>query len=99
MLKKIYILNYYCFDRDKKKLVGEEWNPVGYYTTLKGAIEELKKNLNFYPQREVETCPWWITQKDERCSWNHVFEIWRVKLNTNNYENSIQSRVILEKLI
>ena len=99
MLKKIYILNYYCFDRDKKKLVGEEWSPVGYYTTLKGAVEELKKNLDFYPQREVVKYPWWIVQKDERCSWDHTFEIWRVKLNTNDYENSIQSRVDLKDLI
>jgi hypothetical protein len=96
MLKHVYILNYYTFNTEKKKVIGEDI-VIGYFTDVKLAINELKKIIANYPNQTFDDSfnYWWILRDG---NWDHVYEIIEVDLNTTSYSNSIRRKMNLKEL-
>lgn len=98
MLDKIYVLNYYTWDREKKKIVGNENIQLGYFTSKELAMAELIKIVEAHPKEKVRKGPWWYVLEDKRddCSWNHTYEIFEVELNKSAVTGTIGTRIELD---
>ena len=99
-MDKIYVLNYHTWDRNKKKLIGSEWSPVGYFTSKERAMQELKNEISRRPEQKLIKAPWWFVLQDDRkdCYWDHTYEIWEITLDETTFDNMIKSRMDLLEL-
>ena len=94
---KCYMVNYYIWSNEKCKQIGVD-EPLGFYTSLELAFEEIKRIVSLYPEQKLKKYDYWWTLITEDDKYFHYYEIIEWTMNVSKSDWAIRNRIKLSNL-